>query len=257
MTRRNRTRPALCALLILACVATGFCVCALLKELYVRGQGQSYYTALSTGGGSPAEMQTNAPGSVGAYAALPPSVDFAKLRGDSPAAVAWIRCRDTVIDYPVVQGTDNTYYLSHLPDGTANKMGSIFLDYRNAPDFTDKHSVLYGHYLNSGKMFSSLAGYGTQAYFDQHPTLTLHTPQGEYVVELFACYIADSASETLPLYFEDTAAFQRYVAKIRRRSAIAAPVEVGASDRLITLCTCTGEYSRERILLTGRCAERP
>lgn len=73
--------------------------------------------------------------------------------------VAWIHSPDTVIDYPVCQGEDNVYYLSHLADGTYNRNGCLFIDCENAEDFSDDNTIIYGHHMASGKMFATLIKY--------------------------------------------------------------------------------------------------
>ena len=181
-----------------------------------------------------------------------PYVDFASLRETNPDITAWIKCEGTVIDYPVVQGSDNAYYLSHLPDGAANKMGSIFLDYRNSPDFSDKNSVIYGHHMKNGDMFGTLESYKEQAFYDENPFIALHTPDKDYVIELFAGYVVDAAWETLPLNFENEIDFEQYLTEIRQRSKFDSKVVVTLKDHLITLCTCTYDFSNARFILVGK-----
>ncbi|MFR2213338.1 MAG: sortase domain-bontaining protein [Ruminococcus sp.] len=71
----------------------------------------------------------------------------------NPEIIAWIRIPDTRIDYPVVQGTDNEYYLKHTFKKTEHVAGSIFLDKDNSPDFSNRKSILYGHNMKDGSMF--------------------------------------------------------------------------------------------------------
>ena len=105
-----------------------------------------------------------------------PVVDFASLQQTNPYIVGWLYSEGTPINYPVVQGTDNSYYLTHLYDGTYNANGCLFLDRRVNRDFSSLHSIIYGHYMRSGAMCASLAGYKDQAYYEEHPTLMLMTP---------------------------------------------------------------------------------
>ena len=83
-------------------------------------------------------------------------IDFAKLKQKNSDAIAWIKVNGTDIDFPVVKGTDNSYYLTHNFDKEKNKAGWIFADYRNKFDGTDKNIIIYGHNMKNGSMFASL-----------------------------------------------------------------------------------------------------
>ena len=88
-----------------------------------------------------------------------PDIDFGALKMVNDDSAAWLYSPGTDIDYPVMKADDYSYYLSHLPDGTYNVNGTLFIDYNNAPDFTDQLTVIYGHHMRSGQMFGSLKGY--------------------------------------------------------------------------------------------------
>ena len=109
-----------------------------------------------------------------------PVVDFAALESINSDCVAWIRIDGTAIDYPVVQGYDNSFYLKHLFDGEWNGAGCIFLDSRVEPDLSDRHSVLYGHHMKNGTMFSDIAKYKDQTYYENHATGMILTPSKNY-----------------------------------------------------------------------------
>ena len=83
--------------------------------------------------------------------------------------IGWIYSSDTTINYPVVQGSDNAYYLKHLADGTENRNGCPFLDVQNRPDFTDDNSIIYGHHMQNGTMFADISWYEDQNYYNEHP----------------------------------------------------------------------------------------
>ena len=102
-----------------------------------------------------------------------PAVDFDALSEINPDIVAWIYIEDTEINYPVVQGTDNQYYLKRLFNGKWNGSGCIFLDSRNSPDLSDRHSIIYGHHMKNGTMFSGLTEYKKQGFYEGHPVVLL------------------------------------------------------------------------------------
>ena len=86
-------------------------------------------------------------------------IDFDGLRTINKDIVAWIEIPGIGVDYPVVQGEDNEHYLHYMFDGKENIAGSIFLDFRNKADFTDRKVILYGRNMQDGSMFSHLEKY--------------------------------------------------------------------------------------------------
>ena len=114
---------------------------------------------------------------------------------------AWLELPGTVIQYPVAQGEDNSYYLKHLYDGTANKVGCLFIDYENAEDFSATTRSSMGTTCGTAPCSPRWWEYKAQAYYDEHPEMYLVTPEGGYVVEVFSAFVAspeESGSETSP-----------------------------------------------------------
>ncbi len=176
-------------------------------------------------------------------------MDFEKLLNINPDTVAWITLPDTVIDYPVVQGEDESYYLHHLFTGKRGASGCIFMDMTNAPDFSDRNTVLYGHHMKNGSMFAGLEKFGEQSYYDAHKTMTLFTPSGDHTVEWFAGY--GTTSDRVPTAFESDQAFSDFLAQAVTNSDFETDVQVLPTDRLLTLSTCTYFMYDARYLLIG------
>ena len=107
------------------------------------------------------------------------TVDFEALKKINPEIIAWIRIPDTKIDYPVVQGTDNEFYLKHTFKKTEHVAGSIFLDKDNSPDFSNRKSILYGHNMKDGSMFQGLHKYENEQYLETHNKVYLYLPDGQ------------------------------------------------------------------------------
>lgn len=103
-------------------------------------------------------------------------VGFEELKGINPDIVAWLLIPETEISYPVVQGEDNQYYLKHTFRGEEHIAGSIFLDYRNQPDFSDSRSIIYGHNMKDGSMFHSLKEFQEDGYLEEHGEIWLLLP---------------------------------------------------------------------------------
>jgi sortase B len=182
--------------------------------------------------------------------AAPISVDFAALRQQAPDAVAWLYGPDSKIDDPVVQSSDNDYYLRRLPDGRSNIAGSLFLDYRCAGDFSSWNSIIYGHNMKNKTRFGSLPDYRAQEYYDLHPALYLLTTAGEYRLDLIAGYLTTAGSDAydVPQTQQER---DDFLQKTLARSAFTAPVQVLPQDRLVTLSTCAYDYENARFVLVG------
>ncbi len=162
----------------------------------------------------------------------------------------YIKIDDTNINYPIVQGEDNDYYLSHLPNDEKNKMGSIYLDYRNN-GFNDDNTVIYGHNMNDGTMFSELENYKQNDYYENHKKYTIYTESDKLEVEIVAIYIADASKESLPINFEDNER-EKYLKKVMKNNILDSKVNIESEDKLITLCTCADVYDTSRLVLIGK-----
>ena len=105
-------------------------------------------------------------------------IDFDGLRKVNPDVIAWIDIPGAGISYPVLQGEDNSYYLTHLASGQFGISGSIFMDYHNRPDFSDQNTIIYGHNMKNGTMFSDLKRYVDRDFLNAHRTVKFETADG-------------------------------------------------------------------------------
>ena len=101
-------------------------------------------------------------------------------------------------------------------------------------------------------MFHTLEGYKKQDYYDSHPIMILYTPDGDYLVELISGTIEDGMKEFVKFDFENEEDFTEYVNALRSRSTFQSTVELQPDDRLLSLCTCSYEWSEARYLVVGR-----
>ena len=170
--------------------------------------------------------------------------DFSSLQAGSPDTVAWITGEDTPIDYPVMHTDNNEYYLSHLYSGEENRYGTLFADCRN--------TVIYGHNMKKDAMFGSLMGYKEQAYYEEHPTMTLYTPDGDYTIELLSGTLESGDREFVRFRFESEEDFTGYIQSLQSRSTFSSHGTAVPGDRLVSLCTCTYKQNNARYLVVGR-----
>jgi len=181
-----------------------------------------------------------------------PEVNFTALREVNPDIVAWLYLEGTPLNLPVVQGTDNHFYLNHLFDGTRNAAGTLFVDYENSPHFRDSNTIIYGHNMRDGSMFGTLIKYSSQEFFEQNPTMLLLTPTANYKLELFAGYTTNTLANSWQKQFENSTEFEEWVAGRISRSDFVSSITPSFTDRLVTLSTCSYAFNNARYVLVGR-----
>ncbi len=185
-----------------------------------------------------------------------PTVDLEAAQEVNSDIVAWLNSPDTVIDYPVCQGEDNSYYLFHLVNGTYNRNGCLFIDCENRKDFTDDNTIIYGHHMASGKMFASLIKYADQTYYDAHPVMYLTIGEKQYQLEIFAGYVTTADSSAYMINLGSKQEFAKWLREICGRSDFTAnAMEIKTSDRIVTLSTCAYDFQDARYVVHGRLKE--
>lgn len=180
---------------------------------------------------------------------LGPTIDFAGLKEINEDCVAWIHIEDTAINYPVVQGSDNSFYLKHLIDGKWNSAGCIFLDSRVGSDLSDRHSIIYGHHMKDGTMFSGLTKYKKQEYYEAHSEGLLITPERTYTIEFFAGYVASVEDPAWKIGFESEEDFDTWIKEAQKKSWFTSSLSPAVTDRILTLSTCSYEFDNARFVL--------
>ena len=164
-------------------------------------------------------------------------IDFAKLKQKNSDAIAWIKVNGTDIDFPVVKGTDNSYYLTHNFDKEKNKAGWIFADYRNKFDGTDKNIIIYGHNMKNGSMFASLKDVIKEEWYnnENNKYIALITENENCKYQVFSVYQIETEEYYLQTNISN---FKEFVEKIKGRSKKDFNVDIKETDSIITLSTC-------------------
>ena len=180
------------------------------------------------------------------------AMDLDALRQINPDVIGWIRIPDTVIDYPLLQGEDNEYYLKHTWEEKKNAVGSIFLECRNSPDLTDYNTIIYGHNMNNGSMFASLRKYAGETYFTQHPYVYLVTDDGVLRYDVFSSYKADVDGVTYGLSFRQEETKAEFLIHALENSSFDAGIVPESQDRILTLSTCSGAGYSTRWVVHAR-----
>ncbi len=194
------------------------------------------------------------------------SINWDELKKINNEIEAWIQIKDTQIDYPVLwhKGDDasDQYYLNHNYKSEYDSYGCIFLDYRCTNGMDSKNIVLHGHHMNDGSMFGDLMEYGgTEGnldFYKEHPTVVFDTPQGDGMYKIISVYKTNTLSAHGEFFnymvgdFQNEKDFMNYVYNVRIRSLINCPVDVNEDDELLTLSTCSYEYTNFRTVVVAR-----
>lgn len=190
------------------------------------------------------------------YSPLRGTIDFDGLKAANNEYAAWLYSENTPINYPVMfpehDSEGEYYYIDHMPDGNYSANGTLFMDFRNAADFTDKNTCIYGHNMKDGSMFASLHSYDEEGYYAQHPCLYLSTPAMNYRLDLIAGFVTDPDSFAYVRDFDSSEQFMNHVELLKESSFFQSDVEITESDRLVTLSTCTYEIDDGRYVVVGK-----
>lgn len=176
-----------------------------------------------------------------------PRVDFQGLREKNPNVVAWLQIPALeMIDYPVVIGEDNAFYVSHDWENNESEAGAIFLDFRNQPDFSQVHNILYGHCMKDGTMFQTLGKWeGPQYFSNTDKTVLLYLPDEVRVYEIVAVERVNALDQRV--YKTDYTPGEDWQAAIKDAlfySQHSARPEYNGQSEMLTFSTCVGGNTR-------------
>ena len=163
-----------------------------------------------------------------------------------PDTRGWIYVTDTNISFPIVQGTDNDFYLDHSAEKYYTEIGSIFADYRNSKDiWSDFNTVIYGHNVWFGGMFHDIEKFLTEGFFTSH-NVYIFTLDGLYVYQPFTIFKADWGYKYFHPYIELGDDWVSFAREMRDNSRFPQDVDFLPEDHILTVSTCTNGPQTER-----------
>lgn len=189
------------------------------------------------------------------------SIDWDSLRAENADVIGWIEMPALeVLNYPVVRGQDDFYYLNHSYTGAYRPAGAIFMEAQNSGTFADLHTIVYGHNVKDGSMFGGLTKFREKDFYEKSGgTFTLYTPNGSWKYEIFS--VEDVTVEDPAVYsigFVKGAEYEAFLTAMKQRSLYDTGVAVDGNDYVITLSTCVSGTSQtaERFAVHAKCAEK-
>lgn len=180
-----------------------------------------------------------------------PVIDFETLEEKNKDIVGWIILENSPINYPVMQGKDNDYYLRKLFDLSYADPGSIFMDYKNMKDLSNHHTIVYGHHMYDDTMFSVLVNYVKQDFYEENKELLYLTKDKNYYIKVFSSYLTDVEDDAWRLDFQTEQEFIDWLEDKELKSAIKTDIKPTSKDHIITLSSCGFEYQGARYVVHG------
>jgi len=180
-------------------------------------------------------------------------VDIVAVQNEYPDVIGWIMFEDGSISYPVVQGDDNDKYLYMAYNGKEAKAGSIFMDANAKDDFSDTHTIIYGHNMKNLSMFGKLKYYKTQKdYYDGHKYFLVFRKNEILRYQIFSYQEVPDDSY---IYQEDFTSAKQLADSLQPNSMVNANLDISDENRIITLSTCTAADD-ERFIVSAVLVER-
>lgn len=163
----------------------------------------------------------------------------------------WIQIENTNINYPVVQSSDNDYYLKHNFRKESNISGTVFVESANDID-NDKNIILYGHNMRNGTMFNNITNYKEESFFNEDNKINIIMNNTLYEYEVFSVYVKNVSEVNLAIGFANEDEFINYAYNEAEESLYKKDVDFSAEDNLITLVTCSYEFTDARTIVVAR-----
>lgn len=179
---------------------------------------------------------------------------FDELLVINPDVCAWVTVDNTNIDFPVLQGETNLTYINTDVYGNFALAGSIFLDSRNARDYSEPYSLLYGHHMEKSEMFGDLELFKDQKFFDENKTGMLITPNRIYNLEIFACLLVDSGEDNIfdpTLWQTDIDGLLTFAEEnsMYLRTETIEELRLAENPQVLALTTCSTEFTNARTIV--------
>lgn len=185
--------------------------------------------------------------------------DYKTLYEKNKKLIGWLKIDDTIIDYPVMQTSDNKYYLEHNFNQEYDKNGSLFLDCACSVYPRSTNLIIYGHHMKSGQMFGQLQKYAKESYYEKHTTIQFDTiyEKGTYeVMYVFRSQVYNEDDLVFKYYqfinANSETEFDSYMEEMAVLSLYDTGVTASYGDRLLTLSTCDNSQKDGRFVVVAK-----
>ncbi len=180
--------------------------------------------------------------------------------------VGWLYIPGTNINTPVVQHTDNDFYLTNNYYGSYTKYGCVYADYKCQRKTLSKNTVIYGHDMSCGMAFYDLNRYEDIEWYKKNPVIIYHTLNGTYTFLIYTAFLSTTQSKDDGGYMFNfiepnmtDSSFSGFIEQVNQRALYTTGVDLKVSDKIINLSTCNYTYTNTvgkkvdtRLVVIGR-----
>lgn len=184
-------------------------------------------------------------------------VNFNELLSKNPDTVGWIEVKGTNINYPIVQTTNNEYYLNHAFDKTKNDAGWVFMDYRNDAKNFNQNTIIYAHSRYNQTMFGSLKNILSSSWYSNknNHIIRMSTPTENTMWQVFSVYTIAAESYYITPNFSDVNRYQTFLDTLKGRSEVQFSANLNTNDKILTLSTCQDNFGH-RVVMHAKLIKR-
>lgn len=187
-------------------------------------------------------------------------IQVENLQKENSDVVGWIEIEDTGINYPVLQGTDNEYYMTHNYKKQKSRNGSIFLNKDYDWTIPSSNLLIYGHNLNNGVMFQELLKYEKESFYKKHPNIRFTTEKEDAEFEIISVFKSrvyyKSEKNVFRYYYfinaESEEEYNQFITNVKKASLYNIDATAQYNEQLITLSTCAYYVEDGRFVVVGR-----
>lgn len=162
----------------------------------------------------------------------------------------WIKINNTQIDYPIVQGSDNNFYLNHSFDKSKNNSGWLYLDFRNNIDNLQKNTIIYGHNRQDNSMFGDLDKLLAKDWYNvkENNLIKISSLKSNTIWQIFSVYTISKENYYLTVNFVNHSSYNNFLKTIKKRSKIAFNTSLNINDKILTLSTCKDNFGHRIVI---------
>lgn len=173
------------------------------------------------------------------------TIDWEKLHKMNEDIIAWIEIPGTKVDYPVLRCPSYSYYLHNDTEGKHNILGSIFVQPETAEDFSDIHTVIYGHNMRDKQMFGSLHYFEDEDFWRKHKKVYIYQPEQEIEAVVYGTYDVLDSTDTYRTKFDNPDEWKVWIAMTIDKRYYDTEIAPKGTENIITLSTCSNSRGRK------------